>query len=124
MSENAVTINNNSILDSIKKLLGIMPEVTAFDPDIIIHINSVFNILQSTGIGPKTGFKITSNSETWDEFLDECGENPVLFEDVKTFIYMKVKLLFDPPTSSSLLESYNNLIKEIEYRMYTEAGGY
>lgn len=123
-----VTQNNNtdeSILNSIKHLLGIMSDVTAFDADIIIHINAAFAILASMGVGPSTGFKITSASEVWNAFLSQCtpGE-PALYEDVKSWMYMKVKLMFDPPTNSPLLDSYNRLIKEIEYRMYTQSGGY
>lgn len=119
----------DSILNSIKKLLGIIPDVDAFDQDIIIHINSVFAILASIGIGPANGFRIQSADELWSDFLDQCvgegkGTDTNLYEDVKTFMYMKVKLIFDPPTSSSLLDSYNNLIKEIEYRLYTQSGGY
>lgn len=127
MSDVVTNVNSNddSILISIKKLLGIMPEVTAFDQDIIIHINTVFSILASVGVGPKTGFRITGDSEVWDSFLSQCSDdNPHLYDDVKTYVYMKVKIVFDPPSSSSLLDSYNNLIKEIEYRMYTESGGY
>lgn len=118
-------VTQESILNSIKKLLGIIPDVTAFDQDIIIHINSVFSILASIGVGPENGFRIQSDEEKWPDFLDECDqENPQLYEDVKTFIYMKVKLIFDPPNNSALLESYNNLIKEIEYRLYTQSGGF
>lgn len=120
---------DDSILNSIKKLLGIIPDVEAFDQDIIIHINSVFAILASIGIGPANGFRITSAQETWSAFLNQRvgegkGTDTNLYEDVKTFMYMKVKLIFDPPSSSSLLDSYNNLIKEIEYRLYTQSGGY
>lgn len=119
------TDTNESILNSIKHLLGIMSDVTAFDGDIIIHINTAFSILASMGVGPATGFKITSASELWDTFLSQCqpGE-PTLYEDVKTWMYMKVKLMFDPPTNSPLLDSYNRMISEIEYRMYTQSGGY
>lgn len=126
----AVTQNNNdSILNSIKRLLGIIPEtVTAFDQEIIIHINTVFGTLTSMGVGPINGFKITDSNDTWSSFIDQChtpeGVPEEMFEDVKTFIYMKVKLIFDPPSSASLLDSYNNLIKEIEYRLYTRSGGY
>lgn len=120
---------DDSILNSIKKLLGIIPDVEAFDRDIIIHINSVFAILASIGVGPANGFRITSDQETWSTFLNQCigegkGSDTNLYEDVKTFMYMKVKLIFDPPSSSPLLDSYNNLIKEIEYRLYTQSGGY
>ena len=119
----------DSILNSIKKLLGIFPDVEAYNQDIIIHINSVFAILASMGVGPTNGFRIQSADEQWSEFLNQCigegkGADTNLYEDVKTFVYMKVKLIFDPPASSALLDSYNNLIKEIEYRLYTQSGGY
>ena len=124
-----IASTDDSILNSIKKLLGIIPDVEAFDQDIIMHINSVFAILASIGIGPANGFRIQSADEVWSSFLDQCigdgkGTDTNLYEDVKTYMYMKVKLIFDPPTSSSLLDSYNNLIKEIEYRLYTQSGGY
>jgi len=120
---------NDSILNSIKKLLGIIPEVEAFNQDIIIYINSVFATLAQMGVGPADGFRIQSADEVWSDFLDQCigegkGTDTKLYESVKAYVYMKVKLIFDPPASSSLLESYNNLIKETEYRLYTQSGGY
>lgn len=125
VTQNNNNANDDSILNSIKHLLGIMSDVTAFDMDIIIHINAAFAILASMGVGPASGFKITSASEVWDSFLSQCtpGES-TLYEDVKTWMYMKVKLMFDPPTNSPLLDSYNRMINEIEYRMYTQSGGY
>jgi len=106
-----------SILTSIKKLLGITPECTNFDSDIIMHINSVFLILNQIGVGPSKGYRITDEFNTWDEFIPE--DNPRL-EAVKSYMYMKVKLLFDPPSSSSVMESTNRLLSELEWRIYTE----
>lgn len=122
MSENAV-IREENILNSVKKLLGIMPDITAFDQELIIHINAVFTILHQEGIGPDEGFAISSGEETWsDYFGEDLSEN--LYNSVKTLVYMRVKMIFDPPTNSALLDSFNKVINELEYRLYTESGGY
>lgn len=110
----------NSILTSIKKLLGLSEEVTVFDNDIIIHINTVLSSLIQMGVGPQDGFSITSAAQTWDAFI---GDKKTI-EQVKSLVYLKVRLLFDPPTTSFLLESINRQISELEYRVYTEVGGY
>ena len=102
-----------SILDSIKKLLGITSDYTIFDQDIIIHINTAFMTLRQIGVGPKEGFFIRSNSELWEDF----SEDSKVIEAVKSYIYMKVKLVFDPPSSSSVIEIYNKNIEEIEWRL-------
>ena len=103
-----------SILTSIKKLLGIAEEYEHFDQDIIMHINSVFMILRQLGVGPSKGFMITDSSAAWSDFLPE---NEIMLESVKTYIYMKVKLMFDPPTSSAIMESMNRMIGELEWRL-------
>lgn len=103
-----------SILTSIKKLLGIAEEYEHFDKDIIMHINSVFMILRQLGVGPSKGFMITDSSAAWDDFLPENG---IMLESVKTYIYLKVKLMFDPPTSSAIMESMNRMIGELEWRL-------
>ena len=107
-----------SILTSIKKLLGIPEDVTQFDMDITIHINSVFMILTQLGVGPSEGFSITDADNTWDEFLGTDLSN---FEAVKTFIYLKVRLLFDPPASATVTESINRLASEYEWRLNVAA---
>lgn len=104
-----------SILLSIKKLLGIMPEYTNFDDDIIIHINTAFAILNQLGVGPKNGFMIVDENSSWQDYANENNLNMV-----KTYIYLKVRLLFDPPTSSALIESINRTLSEIEWRIYLE----
>lgn len=104
-----------SILTTIKKLLGIEEEYTQFDTDIIIDINSVFMTLNQIGVGPETGFAITDKTKTWTDFL---GDN-VLLEGVKSYVYLKVRLLFDPPSNSSLIESMNRQIAEFEWRLST-----
>ena len=115
------TNTNGSILDSIKKLLGLNAEVLVFDQEIIIHINSVFSELAQMGIGPTAGFAIDGPEDKWSDFLEE--DTPLL-NNVKTYIYLKVRLLFDPPTASPLTEAINQQIKEIGWRMYVQKGGY
>ena len=98
----------NSILQSIKKLLGIAAEYNHFDTDIMIHINSVLMALNQLGVGPADGFKITGDSELWNDFVTEEE-----FEAVKTYIYLKVKMLFDPPLGSAVMTAMNNQINEL-----------
>lgn len=104
----------DSILTSIKKLLGITEEYKHFDNDLIMHINSVFMILTQLGVGPATGYSITNATETWSDFL---GTDLSRLEMVKSYTYLKVKLLFDPPTSSAVIESINRQISEFEWRL-------
>ena len=106
-----------SILTSIKKLLGIAEEYEHFDPDIIMHINSVFMVLTQLGVGPSEGFMIEDETSTWEEFLQ--GNYNV--EVVKSYIHLRVKLLFDPPLSSAVIEAMNNMIKEFEWRLTVAA---
>lgn len=103
----------DSILNSVKKLLGITPEYTDFDIDLIIHINSVFMILNQIGVGPDGGFSITSSTETWSEYL---GDDYRL-ESVKSYMYAKVRMMFDPPQNGALSEALNNVISELEFRL-------
>lgn len=102
-----------SILTSIKKLLGIHEEYTNFDEDIIIHINTAFATLNQLGVGPSGGFMIEDSSAEWLEYIDECN-----LTMVKTYIYLKVKMVFDPPTSSAVIESIKRTIDELEWRIY------
>lgn len=102
-----------SILTSIKKLLGITEEYEHFDQDIIMHINSVFMILTQMGVGPEDGFTISDSKTTWSEFTNDDKK----IEAVKSYVYMKVKLLFDPPASSSVMEAINRSISELEWRL-------
>lgn len=106
-----------SILKSIKKLLGIAEDQTNFDVDLIIHINSVFMTLNQLGVGPSEGYAITDDLARWDNFIsDEINLNLV-----KTYMYLKVKLLFDPPLSSSVLESMERMANEFEWRLKVRA---
>ena len=104
----------DSILTSIKKLLGITEEYTHFDADLIMHINSVLMALRQMGIGPSNGFSITGPYETWEDFL---GNELSMLESVKSYTYYKVRLMFDPPTSSALMEAINRQIGELEWRL-------
>ena len=104
-----------SILTSIKKLLGISKEYKQFDDDIIMHINTVFLNLTQLGVGPEEGFMIEDDSSEWSDFVDIY--NNAQLHAIKTYIYLKVKLLFDPPLSSSVIESTNRMISELEWRL-------
>lgn len=106
-----------SILTSIKKLLGITEEYTHFDPDIIMHINSVFMVLTQLGVGPKEGFIIEDDSTYWDDFIS----NPLELQAVKSYMHYKVKLLFDPPTNPNVMEAMNRTINEFEWRLNVAA---
>ena len=106
-----------SILTSIKKLLGITEEYDQFDPDIIMHINSVFMILTQLGVGPAEGFSIEDDTAVWTDFIQDVKK----LESVKTYIYLKVKLAFDPPLSSAVIESMDRLINELEWRLNVAA---
>lgn len=106
-----------SILISIKKLLGIDAEYNHFDPDIIMHINSVFMILNQLGVGPAEGFSIEDDTAIWTDFVSDITK----VEAVKTYIHLKVKLVFDPPLSSAAMESTKQLIDELEWRLNVAA---
>ena len=111
-------VEMDSILQSIKKLLGIAADYNQFDTDIIIHINSVFSILKQLGVGPKNGFSISGEYDVWSDFIPK--ENTQL-QDVITYVYLKVKLVFDPPLSASVIESMKQTISELEWRLNVEA---
>lgn len=106
-----------SILTSIKKLLGIEEEYEHYDSDIIIHINSVFMILNQLGVGPSTGFTIKDETAMWTDFTEDTTK----IEAVKTYIYLKVKLIFDPPLSSAVMESIKQQLSELEFRLMVAA---
>lgn len=102
-----------SILNTIKQLLGIQSDYTAFDADIIIHINSAFMALNQLGVGPTECFSIDGSGENWAEFVDKSID----LEAVKTYIYLKVRTIFDPPSSSVVMEAMNKNISELEWRL-------
>lgn len=107
-----------SILDSIKKLHGIDPEETVFDDELIIHINSIFSILFQLGVGPQNAaFMIFDNTKQWTEFIGDMNT----IQMVKSFMYLRVRLLFDPPANSFVVTSFENQIKELEWRLNVQA---
>lgn len=103
----------DSILLSVKKMIGIPKDYDVFDPDIIIHINTVFDSLNQMGVGPEEGFSISDSSTEWSEFLT-FGKNS---EMVKTYMYLKVRMLFDPPSNGTLSNVLSEQIKEYEWRL-------
>lgn len=103
----------DSILTSTKKILGISADYTAFDLDIVVHINSVFSVLQQMGIGPTGGFSIEDDTTKWTDYIGtDNGLNMV-----KSYMYLKVRMLFDPPGTSFHLESMNKMVQEAEWRI-------
>ena len=107
----------DSILQSIKKLLGLDENYDAFDDDVMMHINSVLMILTQLGVGPKNGFSITGVEETWEDYL---GEHISKLSAVKTYVYLKVKTMFDPTSSSVVNEATKEMLKELEWRLNSE----
>lgn len=103
----------NSILGSVKKMLGLTEDYEHFDSDIIMHINSVFTILHQLGVGPDNGFFIMDDTANWSDYTGD----DVLLNSVKSYMYLKVKILFDPPASSTAMEAANNMIREFEWRL-------
>ena len=108
---------DDSILDSIKKLLGFDSDYTAFDTDIMIHINSTIMGLEQLGVG-NNNYQISSKDDTWGNYL--AGTN-INLEAVKSFIYLKVRLIFDPPATSFTIEAYQKQIAEYEWRLFLQA---
>jgi hypothetical protein len=95
-------------------MLGMTEDYEIFDPDIIMHINSVFSILAQLGVGPASGFLITDKTQQWSEFIPKTAKN---LELVKSYVFMKVKLLFDPPATSFGIDALNKSISEFEWRL-------
>lgn len=107
----------DSILTSIKKLLMLDESYEHFDKDIIMHINSVLATLTQLGVGPPEGFSISDKSATWSDFIGDAKN----LEAVRSYVYLKVRLLFDPPTSSALIDSINRQASEYEWRININA---
>lgn len=107
---------NESILTSIKAQLGIQEEYTAFDQQLIMHINSVFMVLKQLGVGPTAGFTISDKTSVWHDFLPSDKN----LEATKSYVGMRVRMLFDPPTTSIVAESMNRIINEFEWRLNVE----
>jgi hypothetical protein len=104
---------SNSILTSTKKTLNLAEEYTVFDQDVIMHINSTLSTLWQLGVGPTQGYMIEDKEATWDAFL---GSDPRL-NDIKTYVYLRVRMLFDPPTTGYHVEAMQQQIKELEWRI-------
>lgn len=104
---------DDSILDSIKKILGMPPAYDAFDTDLVIHINSVFGILAQLGVGPEGGFSISDNTTLWKSYLGDSKD----LEMVKSYIALKVRLVFDPPTTGAVMDAMKEQIREYEWRL-------
>lgn len=105
---------NNSILNSVKKALGYEPEYTEFDQEILMHINSSLFTLRQLGVGPKDGYTVSSADQTFEDFL---GEGNKEIPQVRTYLYYKTKLAWDPPQSSAILEVLKAEIAEAEFRL-------
>lgn len=103
----------DSILTSIKKMLGIQEDYEHFDTDIIVSINSMFSVLHQLRVGPETPFTIKDKTAVWSDFIADEKQ----IEMVKTYMYLNVRVIFDPPTNSSVLESYKAMAKEFEWRL-------
>jgi hypothetical protein len=99
-----------SILDDTKKLLGLDPSYAAFDLDVMMHINTVFTGLSALGIGPVGGFMITDNTATWDSYVGTDLD----LNSVKTYIAMRVRMIFDPPTIAAVIDAYKAEIEKLE----------
>lgn len=106
---------DESVLVSVKKVLGVPEDYTAFDFDIIMHINSVFSILYQMGIGPEESFYIEDDGSTWGDFFSETDLNVI-----RSYVFLRVRMLFDPPTTSFLLDAMTKQIQEFEWRISTQ----
>ena len=116
-----------SILTSIKKLLGLEEDYIQFDTDITFHINTVLMALTQLGIGPEAGFLIIDKAQTWADFLESQTDSlgmPTKVEAVKTYIHLKVRLIFDPPANAFVLESMDRQITELEWRLTVQVEKY
>jgi hypothetical protein len=103
----------DSILDSTKKVLNLDADYTSFDQDIIMHINAAFSTLNQLGVGPQSGFMIEDNEAVWFDFL--AGD--LRLNNVKTYVYLRVRMLFDPPTIGYLVDAMQKQIEELEWRI-------
>ena len=110
----------DSILDSLKQMVSIEKEYDVYDVDILININSIFSTLQQLGVGPTEGFSIDDSAAVWDDFLS--GDKKI--NNVKSYMYLRLKLLFDPPPTSFALEAVKEQIKEMEWRLMVQKDPY
>lgn len=107
----------DSILLSIKKLLGMEPEeFDQYDVDITLHINTVIETLNQIGVDMPDGFSVTDKTVLWSDYLNRAKYSQIK-DSIKSYIYMKVRLVFDPPTNTSLINAINESVKELEWRI-------
>lgn len=104
-----------SILTSTKKILGIAESYTAFDADIATHINTAFSTLTQLGVGPAEGFMIEDETAVWDDFLKMADD--MQYTAIKSYVYLRARLLFDPPTTSFMIAAFDDQRKELEWRL-------
>lgn len=112
-------MNEESILIYVKKLLGIQDDYNHFDPDVIYGINAAFGVLTQLGVGPEEGFMISDDSAKWNDFVADKARLSL----IKPYVYLKTRLLFDPPSSKALIDSIDKTISEYEYRLYVASDG-
>lgn len=108
---------DDSILRTIKLMLGLTDEITSFDEELKVHINSLFTILNQLDCISDDGFRITGYDETWGQLTDQV----TIAEMIKEFMYLKVRMVFDPPGSSVVSDAFNQRIAELEWRMNVQA---
>lgn len=106
-------MTTESILDSIKKVLGLDPEYTEFDNDVIMHVNSIFSTLNQLGVGPEDSFSIEDSTSIWDDFIGSAKN----ITSVKSYVYLKVRLIFDPPATSFAIAAFEKQASELEWRL-------
>jgi hypothetical protein len=108
----------DSILDATKRQLNLDPEDSSYDQEIVLHINSIFFVLHQVGVGPKTVFSIEDRTSKWTEFI---GEDVI--GAVRTYMGLKVRLIFDPPQTGPLTEAIERLVEQLEFRLNVHAEG-
>jgi len=117
-----IQTSNDNIVEDIKKVLQLPADYNAFDIDVVMHINSVFSTLQQLGVGPAEEFSIEDGTETWGEFFARAPGTKKI-NAVKSYMYLRCRVLFDPPTTSFALDSMDKQIKELEWRLNVQAEG-
>lgn len=110
--EPPVTLDESSILSSVKKVLGLPDDYEAFDADVKMHINSVFSTLQQLGVGPEEGFRIEDKNSKWEDFSTDLA-----IDSVRSYVSIKVRLIFDPPSTSYTIEAMTKVANEFEWRL-------
>lgn len=108
---------DNGILTSVKLQLSLMPEDDSFDDELVIHINAAFSVLTQLGVGPKEGFSITGQNETWDDYVVDIVQASM----AKQYVYLKVRMLFDPPSNSTVFNKMKEMAEEYEWRLRLQA---